>query len=357
MNQVLSTTDSSRRAPAGAILAVLALIGILPACSAQGGAATGEAKTPDAVAEIDGKPVTQAELEELAAPHLKRLEAQRQQILDSMLNQLIEKKLIEAEATARGITAQELEKAEVADKVGEVSDAEVDAFFEENKARIPPDQTKEQVGPQIRTYLAGQRQTETRTAFLADLRQKHKVRILLEPPREKVEVAGAPTKGPDDAPVTIVEFSDFECPYCSRLNPTLDQVVQTYGQRVRIAFRQFPLAMHANAQKAAEASLCAHDQGKFWQMHDAMFSNQRSLAIEQLKAKAVELGLEGEKFDQCLDSGQHADRVAEDFKAGQAAGVTGTPALFINGRMVSGAVPFDQVAQVIDDELARKAGG
>ena len=119
-------------------------------------------------------------------------------------------------------------------------------------------------------------------------------------------------------------------------------------------FRQFPLNFHQFAQKAAEASLCAEEQGKFWEMHDAMFKNQNDLAVDKLKAKAAELGLTADTFNSCLDSGKFASRVADDLKAGSEAGVSGTPALFVNGRFISGAVPYADIAKVIDDELQRK---
>ena len=158
--------------------------------------------------------------------------------------------------------------------------------------------------------------------------------------------------GPIDAPVTIVEFSDFQCPFCSRVIPTLKQIEESYGDKVRLVFRQFPLhRLHPQAQKAAEASLCADDQGKFWEMHDAMFADQRGLAVDSLKAKAAELELDTATFDECLDSGKYAERIETDLAEGAAVGVTGTPAMFINGRFLSGAVPYEQIAAVIDQEL------
>jgi protein-disulfide isomerase len=114
--------------------------------------------------------------------------------------------------------------------------------------------------------------------------------------------------------------------------------------------------MHQNAQKAAEASLCANDQGKFWQLHDAMFQNQQALGVDQLKAKAAELGLDAKVFGECLDSGKHAAQVEADMKAGSAVGVNGTPATFINGRFLNGAQPLENFSKLIDDELERKSG-
>jgi protein-disulfide isomerase len=178
--------------------------------------------------------------------------------------------------------------------------------------------------------------------------------VAFEPTRIDVEADGFPAKGPADAPVTIVEFSDFQCPFCSRLLPALGQVVEEYGNQVRLVFRQFPLSsLHPDAQKAAEASLCANEQGMFWEMHDAMFENQQALGVEQLKATARSLGVEGTDFDSCLDSGRFATEVAADLQAGRAIGVNGTPALFINGRFLSGAKPFEDIAELVDDELQR----
>ena len=177
--------------------------------------------------------------------------------------------------------------------------------------------------------------------FIAEMKVKYGFESYLEPLRFPVEVAGFPARGPEDAPVVIVAFSDFECPYCSRVIPTLEHVVETYGDQVRLVFRQFPLNnIHPNAQKAAEASLCANDQGKFWEMHDLMFKEQKSLELDV------------EAFNECIDSSKYAETVMSDLKAGGQVGVTGTPALFINGRFLSGAQPFEQLAAVIDAELA-----
>jgi protein-disulfide isomerase len=187
------------------------------------------------------------------------------------------------------------------------------------------------------------------------LKKEYSYKSYLEPVRTEVATAGFPSKGPTDAPVTIVEFSDFECPYCGGLFPTLKQVEKEYGDRVRLVYRQFPLTnIHPYAQKAAEASLCANDQKHFWEFHDSMFGNQRELSIADLKQRAVDLKLDSGMFNQCLDSGKHAAAVQKDLQEGARAGVTGTPALFINGRLLSGNQPLAGIKEVIDDELQRK---
>jgi protein-disulfide isomerase len=172
--------------------------------------------------------------------------------------------------------------------------------------------------------------------------------------RVDFDVSDSPAKGPESAAVTLVEFSDFECSFCGRFVKTLEEVQENYGDRVRLVFLQFPLSMHPNAQKAAEASLCAHDQGKFWPMHDLLFQEQSKLGLADLKDKASRLGLDRGAFDACLDSGRYEERVKEEMKEGASAGVSGTPALFINGiPLPGGALPYEAVVKAIDEEIAR----
>jgi protein-disulfide isomerase len=157
------------------------------------------------------------------------------------------------------------------------------------------------------------------------------------------------------APVTVVDFWYFLCSFCARARPTVNRVRETYGDKVRWAFRHFPLDFHAQAQKAGEASACAGEQGRFWEMHDLLWANTSRLQVADLKAHAATLGLDGARFGQCLDSGRHAGLVEADLQAGQGYGVSGTPAFFVNGRPLVGAQPFDTFVQVIDDELQRVA--
>jgi protein-disulfide isomerase len=336
----------------GVLVLVFALGVWLPACSAQDQAAKATAGSTQVLAVVNGKPITEADVRQSSDEQFKSLERDYQQkvheLLENSLQQVVQDRLLEAEATARGITKEAL-LAEI--KPAPVTDADVDAFYEQNKAQIP--RPKDQIAGQIKSYLEQQGQQKAQQDFYGKLQKKYKVDYKLEPIRVEVAATG-PTKGPANAPVTIVEFSDFQCPFCSRLIPTLKQVEEKYGDKVRIVFRQYPLPFHQNAQKAAEASLCAADQGKFWELHDALFANQQALAVEQIKAKAAELGLSAEQFNSCLDTSKHAAAVQADLKEGAAAGVSGTPAMFINGRFISGAVPLEQITSVIDDELRRK---
>jgi protein-disulfide isomerase len=318
-----------------------------------------EEAVPEILAKVGEVEIARAELEELLAGDLDRLEQEfkknRHQLMEQGLENLIVEKLVEVEAESREISVDELIDEEIESKLDEVTEEQVDAFYEAQKARIQ--QPKEDVVDQIRQYLVGQQAQQAQQAFITGLREKYEVKSYLEPMRVEVEVAGSPSRGPVDAPVTLIEFSDFQCPFCSRVIPTLKRIEEAYGDKVRLVFRQFPLhRLHPDAQKAAEASLCANDQEKFWEMHDAMFADQGGLAVDKLKEKAANLGLDVEAFSECLDSDQYADRVNADLQAGSAVGVTGTPAIFINGRFLSGAQPYEEIAKVIDDELSRQEG-
>jgi protein-disulfide isomerase len=184
-----------------------------------------------------------------------------------------------------------------------------------------------------------------------NLRRQAKISILLMPPEEEVDVAKATVRGAKNAPVTLVEFADYECPYCEKVTPQIQQVLKEYGDNVSFVFKDFPLPMHHKAQKAAEAARCAGDQGKFWEYHDILF-NSRLLGITELKAHARVLKLDGDRFDKCLDDGAKAAAVKSDFDEGKRLGLTGTPSFFVNGHFFSGAVDYALLKQMIDQQLA-----
>jgi protein-disulfide isomerase len=343
---------------AGLVVGGILLVTLLAGCSVPEAAVHAERSEEvgdDVLAMVGDVKITEAEVEDLMAAQLMRVEQERYNLIKQGVDSLVADRLLEAEALQRSVSVEALLAEEIESVVVVPTDAEVDAFYEERKARIR--QPKEEVADQIRDYLTQQRESEIRSRLVSQLKQEHGYRLMLQPIRLPVDAEGFPAKGPGDAPVTIVEFSDFECPYCSRVNPALQQVMERYSGRVRLVFRQFPLNIHANAQKAAEASLCAQEQGKFWEMHDVMFKEQRSLGADQLKEKAARLGLDAAAFNECLDSSQFAEAVAADLEAGGRLGVTGTPALFINGRFLSGAQPFNEIAKVIDEELAMQKAG
>ena len=316
-------------------------------------AASAAAASAVTAATVAGTPIDLAEVDELIRPQLMDLRAREHQLRSQALDALIGRTLIEKEAAARGMTAQALDHAEVAAKVG-VTDAEVKTLYANNKARFAS-MTEEAALEQIRSGLTQQRGNERRNAYTRELRARYDVRVLIEPFRVPVDLGQAPVRGNARATVTLVEFSDFQCPYCQRVRPTMTRLRQMYSDRVRFAFRHYPLDFHPQAQKAGEAAACAGEQGKFWEMHDRLWENPGKLQLDDLKAHAQSLGLVSADFDKCLDSGRFASLVENDLKAGQEYGVSGTPAFFVNGRPLVGAQPLEAFQQVIDDELARTA--
>jgi protein-disulfide isomerase len=321
-------------------------------------AATAQAPSQDAVvAELNGRRITLAELDDRwqafdpaeRARVTQLLYQNRRNVLEVMIGDL----LIEEAAKAAGTSKDDFQKKEIAARLKPVTDEDVKLFYEENKERAQG-RSVEQLGGAIRDFLGGQRQQQARAQLVDDLKAKTPARILLDPPRQTVAVASDdPSSGPANAPVTVVEFSDYQCPFCARVVPTIVKLRQTYGDKIRVVFKDFPLPNHGNAPKAAEAAHCAGEQGKYWDMHDRLFANQQALAVPSLKQTAAGLGLDAGKFDQCLDSGKYAASVSADMKQGEQLGVQSTPTVYVNGRAVVGAQPFEFFKSVIDEELAK----
>ncbi len=308
------------------------------------------------VATVGGTSITRAQLEEQVKAKLAEVENQRYEVLHEGLDEMIATELFKQEAKARNTTPDELVKQEVAAKVAAPTDGEIQKVYDENKEQLGG-QSLDQIKPRIVEYLKGQKEQERREKFIAELKTKYKTTVSLRPPVVEVATAGRPEKGAGaKAPVTIITFSDYECPFCKRAEATVVEVMKAYGNSIRLVFRDYPLSFHAHARKAAEAANCANAQGKFWEYHDKLFASQPALAEDNLKAYAKELGLDTAKFDDCLVKGASKAVIDKDVADGEKVGVTGTPAFFINGRMLSGAQPFEKFKEIIEDELAAKKG-
>ena len=318
---------------------------------AKGKKATGAADST-AAAVIGDKTITLAELDAKAAGPLVKVRQDEYEARRQVLESLINDEVMAKEAAATKKTKEELTKSEITDKAPDPAQADVDAFYEANKARFGA-QTKEQLAPQITAMLKNQKMADVQRAYFKSLRDKYGVKTMLEPPRVQVAQDDDPAKGPAKAPITIVEFSDYQCPYCSRAETTVTDVLKKYGDKIRLVYRDYPLSFHQNANVAAQASECADEQGKFWEMHGAMFANQSKLASTDLVETAATIGLEKDKFKACLDSGKYKDEVQKDFEDGQKACVTGTPTFFINGIPMVGARDVNSFAEIIDSELER----
>jgi predicted DsbA family dithiol-disulfide isomerase len=266
------------------------------------------------------------------------------------LDNLIGERLLEATAAERGTsTGQLLEEA--AAQAAVVSDEEVAAFFEANKSRMG-ERGLEEVRERIRKGLAQRGRAEEQVRFVAGLREEADVEVFLVRPRIAVEPLG-PSRGPDDAPVTIVEFSDYQCPYCKRAETVVRALLDRFPEQVRYVYRHFPLdSIHPDARGASEAAVCAEAQGRFWEYHDVLFEKAPAFASEQLVSYAAEIGLDMDAFEGCIEDEATRGRVQQDFAAGQQAGVNGTPAFFVNGISLAGSRPIDAFVELIQSELA-----
>jgi len=309
------------------------------------------------LAEVNGETITAKDLEGALGARLSKLEEQIYDLKRQELDSLIARRLFAQEAANRGISVPALLDAEVTAKVSLVTEKEIDDFYQANKARMRGDETD--VRQKIRAFLQQQKLTTRREVFVESLRSQGKVVVRLQPPpaiRAEVSIEGAPIRGAADASVTVVEFSDFECPFCKQTHPTLKQLLELYPGRVRLAYRDFPLdSIHPQARRAAEAARCAQDQGKFWEYHDVLFTQSPQLALEDLRRYAGQVGLDVTKFDGCVATGVHKAAVQRDLDEGNRLGITGTPAFFINGRTLTGAQPLEAFTRLIEQELARTA--
>jgi protein-disulfide isomerase len=309
------------------------------------------------LAEVNGETITAKDLEGALGARLSKLEEQIYDLKRQELDSLIARRLFAQEAANRGISVPALLDAEVTAKVSLVTEKEIDDFYQANKARMRGDETD--VRQKIRAFLQQQKLTTRREVFVESLRSQGKVVVRLQPPpaiRVEVSTEGAPIRGAADASVTVVEFSDFECPFCKQTHPTLKQLLELYPGRVRLAYRDFPLdSIHPQARRAAEAARCAQDQGKFWEYHDVLFTQSPQLALEDLRRYAGQVGLDVTKFDGCVATGVHKAAVQRDLDEGNRLGITGTPAFFINGRTLTGAQPLEAFTRLIEQELARTA--
>jgi len=274
-------------------------------------------------------------------------------VIETALDSLLRQRVLAAEAKKQGKSVDEV----IGQALGATqapSDLEIEAWYKDNQERTGG-RSLADLKPQIADFLRGQRRSAASDSLQARLNREQNVVVQFEPYRLAFDNSGAPTKGSTSAPVTVVEFSDFQCPFCRGFTPTLKLIEKNFADKVHIVYRQDPIpSLHPFAFKAAEASLCAQEQGKFWELHDAMFADQTKLGVADLKQRARALGMDGKKFDSCLDTGRNVERVQKDMADAQRVGVRGTPAVFVNGvELKGGAVPYDVVAAAIQKELAR----
>ena len=314
----------------------------------------------DTAARVGDRTITVKELDDRWNAEEPAQKAQAEQAIydgrRAALDAIIADMLVDQAAKAKGVTSQAFVEAEVTRRRKPVTDTDVRNFYVQNTDRMQG-RSFEQMSAAIQRYLDDQQQQNARQELIAELKKSGPgIRVMMDAPRTTVAVnADDPSEGKADAPVTVVEYSDFQCPFCLRVMPTLKQLRTKYGDRMRLVWKDFPLAqIHPQAFVAAQAGNCAREQGKFWEYHDKLFANQGALQPDALKKYAAEVGLDAAKFNQCLDSSKYEARVQEALANGNRLGISSTPTVYVNGRMINGAQPIEVFESVIDEELARK---
>lgn len=334
---------------------------LLTACSASSAQQKPAQGSKEVVATVGSISITLEQVDEKALKEpagnfgAMRLSDALYEARRAILDDMIATTLIDQEARVRGLTSDALVDKEITSRADAdaVTEADVQAWYQANQTRVQG-ATLDSVRAPIRALLGEDRVAAARERYLETLKAKTPVAITLEPPRQEVAEAGRPARGPAKAPIEMIEFSDFQCPFCQRAFPTLMKVLDTYGDRIRFVYRHYPLKNHPRARPAAEAAQCVNEQGRFWAYHNKLFGTPDHLSDADLKEAAVAVGADAAAFDACVASHKFSADVEADIAAGDEAGVSGTPAFYINGRTLTGSQPFEAFKRVIDEELQRQ---
>lgn len=313
------------------------------------------APSQEIVASMGGESILEKDLVKGIESDLYEAELKVFEIKYAKLQAMLLEKFMNQDPDKKNLSNDEFLDKHIAKGV-KVTDAEIEKFIKDRQ--IPKDQINPEIKARIVEYLTVESKKVAVDNWIAQKTKKTPVEIYIQKPSLPmfdVNVGDAPFKGDSDAKVTIVEFSDFQCPFCSKGAQVLTALEKKYGNKVKIVFKNYPLPFHAQARIAAEASLCANEQSvkSFWKMHDAMFTDQSKLDKDNLIATAKKAGVKEAEFKACLESGKYKAKVDSDVAEGAALGIKSTPTFFINGKLISGAQPIEVFSDVIDSELAK----
>lgn len=315
-------------------------------------------KPEEPMAKVNGEVITAKQLEEATKGDLEQAATKYQEEIYEIRKQALEimivEKLVEAKAKRESITPDELLRREVKARTAEPTEEELREVYNATADKFGGNFPEfEEVEATIREAVQKQLEDNAQADYFDELIANAKVEIFLPPvmPDARDIPTDGPSKGNPNAPITIVEFADFECPFCANAQETVDRILETYGEDVRYVFRDFPMPFHRFAAKAAEAAHCAGEQGKYWEMHAVLFKNSEALTISDLKTYATQIKLDSSKFNTCLDTSSTAPLVNESLALVTKLGIRGSPTFFINGRQISGAQPFERFKEIIDSEL------
>jgi len=298
------------------------------------------------VAEVNGAKVTVADLEQEESGKLLQAHNQYYQAEKKALEDLIEKRLLQQKAKHEGLTVDQLVDRDIKSQVQDPTEDQMRVYYE----GLESDQPYETVRVKILEKIRQLRTDKARAAYVKGLRAQSNVIVELAAPSANVNLENAYSVGPKHAAVTLIEFADYECPYCQKVASDLKQLQDEFRDRLAFVFKDFPLPMHSHAQKAAEGARCAGKQGKFWEYHDELFRGKQ-LDVERLKQDAVVLHLDSSQFAKCLDSGAESADVQRDREEGVKLGLSGTPSFFVNGHFYSGALDYTALRQIVEQQI------
>jgi len=302
------------------------------------------------VAKVSGADLTLSDLQHLEGGKLLQAEYQYYLNERKALEELIDNRLLADEAQRRGTSLDQLLETEVYKGVKDPTEDQLEVYYE----GLDTQDSFESVRQDVLQHIRELRRSKARAAYVEQLRKQAEIHIQLMPPSAQVDIASAYARGPASAPVVLVEFADYQCPYCQKVNPQIQQLQKEYGDKLTVVFKDFPLPMHHGSEKAAEASRCAGEQGKFWEYHDVLFYSKLT-ELDALKEHARVLKLDGDRFDACLDGGAEAGAVKKDLDEAKSLGLTGTPSFFVNGHFFSGVVDYAALKDIVNQQLNRVA--
>lgn len=309
---------------------------------------------PGVVAKFKGGEITEAELVKGIENELYEAEQKVYELKFNKLKATVLEKLISVNPKKGSMTNDEFLDQVIAKGV-EASEKDINAFIKERG--VPSEQVTPEFRLRVKNFLSMEQKRKAMDTWLSAQLAKAPVEVYLkapERPQFQVTAGDSPFIGGKDAKVTIVGYSDFQCPHCERASKTIKDLQKKYGKKIKFVFKNFPMPFHQQAKVAAEATLCANEQNpdKFWKLHDEFFRDQSKLDITDIKSTAKKVGLDSKRFETCLDSHKYQAKIDQEMTEAEKIGIRATPTFFVNGKLVSGAQSADVFSEVIDKELS-----
>lgn len=329
------------------VIVVLLCLSIAPVFAGSKEAGTPDQAGSSVIVDVDGAGITLADFERDHPLALFQAKNAYYDAEKKAIDATMDDYLLGRQAKKENLAVPQLLDLHVNSQIApDPSDEALKVYYEGLNTSDPFETLRDKILDHLREVRLGR----AKLAYMQQLRKQANITVKLAAPRADLTTGNAPVRGAEQATLTLIEFADYECPYCQQSEPDLNKIEAEYKSTLAFAYKDFPLPTHTHAQKAAEAAQCAGVQNKYWEYHDFLLTS-RQLEVPQLKAAAQAIGLNTGDFDKCLDSGVRAAAVKANFEEGLQLGISGTPSFLLNGRFISGSIPYEQLRQIIDEEL------